>query len=44
VRIGKGSIVGGNVWLTQSVPADTRIVVRTPQQMHIDQVVSDYQI
>ena len=44
VRIGHGSIVGGNVWLTQSVPADTRIVIRPPQQMHIDHVDSDFQI
>jgi serine O-acetyltransferase len=44
VRIGEGSVVGGNVWLTQSVPPETRIVVRTPQQMHLDQPVDDYQI
>ncbi len=44
VRIGHGSIVGGNVWLTQSVPADTRIVIRPPQQMQIDHVDSDFQI
>jgi len=44
VRIGRGSIVGGNVWLTQSVPPDTRIIIRPPQQMHIDHVESDFQI
>jgi serine O-acetyltransferase len=44
VRIGRGSVVGGNVWLTHGVPPDTRIVVRTPQQVHIDRVVDDYQI
>ena len=44
VHIGHGSVIGGNVWLTQSVPPDTRIVVRTPQQMHIDREVEDYQI
>jgi serine O-acetyltransferase len=44
VRIGRGAVVGGNVWLTHDVPADTRIVVRTPQQVHIDRVVDDYQI
>jgi serine O-acetyltransferase len=44
VRVGRGAVVGGNVWLTQSVPPDTRIVVRTPQQMHVDQVADDYQI
>ncbi len=44
VRIGKGSVVGGNVWLTGSIPADTKIMVRPPQQIHIDREVSDYQI
>lgn len=44
VRIGHGSVVGGNVWLTQSVPPDTRIVIRPPQQMHIDHVDNDFQI
>lgn len=44
VRIGKGSIVGGNVWLTHSVPADTKIIVRPPQQVHIDEGANDYQI
>ena len=44
VRIGRGSVIGGNVWLTHGVPPDTRIVVRTPQQVHIDRVVDDYQI
>jgi serine O-acetyltransferase len=44
VQIGRASVIGGNVWLTQSVPPETRIVVRTPQQMHLDQQVDDYQI
>jgi serine O-acetyltransferase len=44
VRIGRGSVVGGNVWLTQSVPPETRIVVRTPQQIQADQLADDYQI
>src|SRR5207245_9330165 len=44
VRIGAGSVVGGNVWLTQSVPPKTRIVASTPQLMHVDQPVPDYQI
>ena len=44
VQIGAGSIIGGNVWLTQSVPPDTRIVIRTPHQMHIDRAPDDYQI
>lgn len=25
ITIGRGSTVGGNVWLTQSVPADTNV-------------------
>jgi serine O-acetyltransferase len=44
VRIGRGSVIGGNVWLTRSIPARTRIVVRPGQQMHVDQPVPDYQI
>ena len=44
IRIGHGAIIGGNVWLTKSVPAQTRIVVRPGQQMHVDQPVPDYQI
>jgi serine O-acetyltransferase len=44
VHIGRGSVIGGNVWLTQSVPDATRIVVRTPQQMQLDQVPNDFQI
>jgi serine O-acetyltransferase len=44
VRIGRGSLVGGNVWLTESVPADTKIVVRPPQQIHIEDGANDYQI
>jgi serine acetyltransferase len=44
VRVGRGSIIGGNVWLTQSVPAETRIVVQPAQRMHVDQPVLDFQI
>jgi serine O-acetyltransferase len=44
VRIGRGSVIGGNVWLVHDVPPDTRIVVRTPQQVHLDRVVHDFQI
>jgi serine O-acetyltransferase len=44
IRIGASSVVGGNVWLTQPVPPETRIVVTTPQQMHRDQKADDYQI
>ncbi len=44
VRIGKRSVIGGNVWLTHGIPEDTKIMVRPAQQMHIDRDVTDYQI
>jgi serine O-acetyltransferase len=44
VRLGAGSVVGGNVWLTRSIPPDTKIMVRPPQQIHVDNGVPDYQI
>lgn len=45
VQIGYGAVVGGNVWLTQNVPPDARIVVRTPQQIDdAEQAVTDFQI
>lgn len=44
IRIGKGSVIGGNVWLTHGIPEDTRIIVRPPQQVHIDRGISDFQI
>lgn len=44
VTIGRGSVVGGNVWLTRSIPPYTRIVVRPPQQIHIEREVLDFQI
>ncbi|MFH0964701.1 MAG: serine O-acetyltransferase EpsC [Planctomycetota bacterium] len=31
--IGKGSVVGGNVWLTQSVPAHTKVFVEPPKHL-----------
>ncbi|MBN1114249.1 MAG: serine acetyltransferase [Oligoflexia bacterium] len=27
ITIGKGSVIGGNVWLTESVPPDTRVIL-----------------
>lgn len=44
VRIGRGAIIGGNVWVTKNVPADTRIVIRPGQQVQVDKPVNDYQI
>jgi serine O-acetyltransferase len=29
--IGKGSVVGGNVWLTRSVPPHTRVIISEPE-------------
>jgi len=31
--IGKGSIIGGNVWLTKSVPPDSRVMAEPPRQL-----------
>ena len=31
VVIGKGSVIGGNVWLTESVPACSRVVAEAPK-------------
>jgi serine O-acetyltransferase len=28
--IGRGSVIGGNVWLTHSVPPGTRVVQESP--------------
>ncbi len=44
IRIGSGSIVGGNVWLTDSIPPETKIMVRPAQQIHITQEAPDFQI
>jgi serine O-acetyltransferase len=32
VVIGRGSVIGGNVWLTESVPAGSRVVADPPHQ------------
>ncbi len=32
IVIGHDSIIGGNVWLTESLPANTRIVISPPEQ------------
>ena len=36
VTIGKGSVIGGNVWLTHSVPPGSRILQGTPQESFAD--------
>lgn len=35
--IGARSIIGGNVWLTESVPPDTRVILKKPELIHIRQ-------
>ncbi len=32
--IGKRSVIGGNVWLTDSIPADTRVIMKTPELIY----------
>ena len=44
IRIGEGSIIGGNVWLVHAVPPNTRILVRPPQQIQQDQAAPDFEI
>ena len=33
--IGARSVIGGNVWLTESVPADTKVVLKRPELVYI---------
>lgn len=35
VTIGKGSEIGGNVWITTDVPPNTRVVQRQPQKIFV---------
>lgn len=32
--IGERSVIGGNVWITTSVPADTRVIMKEPELMY----------
>jgi serine O-acetyltransferase len=32
ITVGRGSVIGGNVWLTRSVPPNSRIAQAAPQQ------------
>jgi serine O-acetyltransferase len=32
IVVGEGSIIGGNVWLTQSIPPGTKIAIAPPEQ------------
>jgi len=29
--IGKGAVIGGNVWITESIPANTKVILETPK-------------
>jgi serine O-acetyltransferase len=33
--IGARSVIGGNTWITESVPPDTRVILKTPEQIVI---------
>jgi len=33
-RIGARSVIGGNVWITESVPPDTRVLLAEPQLIY----------
>lgn len=33
-RIGARSVIGGNVWLTESVPPDTRVIIKAPELVY----------
>ncbi len=35
VTIGKGSVIGGNVWLTEDVPPKTQVVQRQPKKIFV---------
>ncbi|MGL4208382.1 MAG: serine O-acetyltransferase, partial [Candidatus Adiutrix sp.] len=34
--IGARSVIGGNVWLTESVPPDTRVIIKKPELLVIN--------
>jgi len=36
ITLGAGSVIGGNVWLTDSVPPGTKIMVRPAQKIHFE--------
>jgi len=33
--IGAGAVIGGNVWITESVPRDTKVVLKRPELVYI---------
>ena len=44
IRIGRGSVIGGNVWLVHPVPPKTRMMVVPPQEIRIDKTSADFEI
>ena len=34
--IGARSVIGGNVWITQSIPPDTKVVLKQPELLYTD--------
>jgi serine O-acetyltransferase len=32
--IGARSVIGGNVWITESVPPDTKVIMETPKLVY----------
>ena len=39
-QVGRGSVVGGNVWLTGSIPAGTKVVIESPRLQYRGQPVT----
>ena len=39
ITIGKGSIIGGNVWVTKDVPAGAKVIQKTSTQSTTDPLV-----
>lgn len=44
ITIGKGSVIGGNAWVTRSVSPNTKVAVRPPQQVQSDDDIEHYYI
>ena len=32
--IGARSVIGGNIWMTESVPADTKVILKRPELLY----------
>ena len=41
--IGARSVVGGNVWITESIPPDTKVILRPPELIYKGSATSDSQ-